>query len=177
MRTLTKEVKDRAITLFLSGLPYDEIVQQAGISKGSVVAIIDDFREGGLQLPPGKKELIDEVRRLVVDLKRNNTSVSQLTSYMKIHDRLREMKVGTEQVEGWLDLLQQLALSHASEGRFFEMVSELVTVSSDTGLGYDELIEEYEKNADQSRHLQEDIEKYQVQLKQARLRYQTECKC
>lgn len=174
MRTLTIEVKLRVVTLFLSGLPYDEIVEQVGISKGSVVGIVDDFREGRLPWPSGKTEFIDEVRRLVVDLRRKNTSVSQLRSCMKIHDRLEEMQVGTKQMEGWLDLFQQLALSHASDGQFVEIVSELVRLSSDTGLGYTELVEDHERKVDQSRHLQEDIEKYQVRLNEARLRYETE---
>jgi len=61
--TVTKKLK--VVKLFLTGLSYDDIAQQSGIAKGSVVNIVNEFREGGLPLPPGMTEYIDELRKLV----------------------------------------------------------------------------------------------------------------
>ena len=48
MRELSINTKAKVIELFLTGSSYNEIVKQVGIAKGSVVKIIDDFREGWL---------------------------------------------------------------------------------------------------------------------------------
>jgi len=70
MREIGVEIKYRVIRSFLAGLSYDEIAGELGISKGSVVNIIDDFRNGQLGLPKEMNEYIDELRRLIVDMKR-----------------------------------------------------------------------------------------------------------
>ena len=55
MRELSVNVKLRAAKLFLTGYSYDEIARQIGISKGSVVNIID--------LPPENGTRYNIVRR------------------------------------------------------------------------------------------------------------------
>ena len=44
-----------------------EIAQELGIAKGSVVNIIDEFRNGEMEIAPN--EYIDVLRELAVDLK------------------------------------------------------------------------------------------------------------
>ena len=75
MRHIEESRKARVVKEFLNGLSFDEIARQAGISKGSVVNIIDEFRDGTLPLPQGMSEYIDELRRLVVDLKKHDTTI------------------------------------------------------------------------------------------------------
>jgi len=53
MREISLNTKYRVIELFLTGYILDEIAAQLDISKGSVVNIVSDFREGKLELPPG----------------------------------------------------------------------------------------------------------------------------
>jgi len=106
MRALTKQTKTTAIKLFLTASSYDDIARQLGIGKGSVVTIIDNFREGKLSLPPDMTEYVDQLRRLVVDLKKNHTSIGQLRSFHRIYEKLQELGVGNEQVEDWLEVCQ-----------------------------------------------------------------------
>jgi len=82
MKELTTSKKGQVVKLFLTGLSYDEIAQQAGVAKGSVVNIVDEFRDGKLSLPPGMTEYIDELRYLVVEMKKHNTTVPQLENYI-----------------------------------------------------------------------------------------------
>lgn len=98
MKESTYSKKAQVIKLFLTGLSYDEIGKQAGVAKGSVVNIIDEFREGYLSLPPGMTEYIDELRHLVVDMKKHGTSVPCLKNYLKLHNKLQEMDVKSNQV-------------------------------------------------------------------------------
>ena len=48
MREISVKAKRQVITLFFSGLSYDQISRESGVSKGGVVNIIDDYREGRL---------------------------------------------------------------------------------------------------------------------------------
>jgi len=68
MRELSFKTKQQVVVLFFSGLSYDQISQSMGISKGAVVNIIDDYREGRLVLTGNMTECVDELRRVAVDL-------------------------------------------------------------------------------------------------------------
>ena len=70
------------------------------MSKGSVVSIIADFRNADLPIPPSMKEYIDELRRLVVDLRKQGTNVTQLETYLKLHTKLKEMGIDSEIKQG-----------------------------------------------------------------------------
>ena len=80
MNEISTHKRIRVIKLFLTGLSYDEIAQQAGIAKGSVVNIINEFREGFLPVPPDMTEYVDTRRQVAVDLRKNNTSIAQVKS-------------------------------------------------------------------------------------------------
>lgn len=120
MKELTITKKLKVIKLFLTGLSYDEIAQQSGIAKGSVVNIVNEFREGNLPLPPGMTEYIDELRSLVVDLKKSSTTVSALKNYVKLHAKLQDMGVGGEQLGQWLDICQNIASTEVSNNQFVQ---------------------------------------------------------
>ena len=158
MREISLNKKIRVIKLFLTASSYKEIREQEGISEGSVVSIINDFREGKIPLPPDMAEYIDELRHLVVDLKKSQTSISQLKGYIKIHDKLQEMGVDVEQVEGWLDICQEIAASYASNSQFIEIFSDLVQLSSETGMTYRELLDDYKTKMGMSQELDRKLE-------------------
>jgi len=68
-------------------------------------------------------EVVDELRRVAVDLRKNNTTVSQVVSYVKIHARLMEMGVDSESVEQWLVICRDIA-SPTSSGKQFASAAE-----------------------------------------------------
>ena len=78
MKDISLTKKQKVIKLFFSGLSYDEIAVEVGIAKGSVVNIIEEFREGKLPIPPNMTGYVDELRHLVVDMKKHNTTHNQL---------------------------------------------------------------------------------------------------
>ncbi len=145
MKVLTIAIKHKVIGLFLSGLPYDLIAQQVGISKGSVVNIVDEFREGYIQAPPGMNGYIDELRKMVVDLKKHNTTVVQLKGYAKLHTKMKAMGVDTGQLDLWLDICQEIAAPDASNKEFVSAALELAAVKEKTGQGYLATVEDTKK--------------------------------
>ena len=46
MKEIKMNTKFKAVRLFLNGDTFDEIAKQLGIAKGSVVNIIEGFRNG-----------------------------------------------------------------------------------------------------------------------------------
>lgn len=174
MKPITLNIKTKVVKLFLGGYSYDEIAQQVGIAKGSVVNIIDEFREGSLPLPPGMTEYVDELRHLVVDLKKHQTSVSQAKSYLKLHARLQDMGVNSEEVEQWLDVCQSIASPTASNAQFVKAALELAELESMNGSSYESLLDDYQEKAKTLQKLDAGIEKRSAELDQVSLNLKQE---
>lgn len=143
MKEIKINMKLKAVKLFLGGDTFDEIAQQLGIAKGSVVNIVEDFRDGFLPLPPGMVEYVDELRHLVVDLKKHQTTVAAVVPYLKLHIRMKEMAVGDEQVGQWLDICQDIASTTVTNNQFVQSALELAEVTAVNGLNYQSVIEDY----------------------------------
>jgi hypothetical protein len=164
MRELNMYKKVRVIKLFLNGIPYDDIVQQTGVAKGSVVKIIDDFRKGRLPMPPGMTEYIDALRQVAVDLRKNNTSVIQAKSYLRIHTKLHEMGVDIEQTEQWLEICQGIASSSVTNNDFVGAALELAQSVSETGLSYADLLADYQTKLKILRSTEKEVQQRQAEL-------------
>ncbi|MBA7673850.1 hypothetical protein ES703_82056 [subsurface metagenome] len=143
MKEINMNKKLKVIELFLAGASYDEITLQVGVSKGSVVNIIDEFRDGELPLPPGMTKYVDELRYVAVELKKHNTTVNQLKSYSKLLSKLKDMGVGGEQVETWLDICQFIATPAVPNKEFVAAAIQLGELKKNTGYGYQTLIQGY----------------------------------
>jgi len=143
MKEIKISVKLKAVKLFLNGDTFDEIAKQLGIAKGSVVNIIDDFRNGLLPLPFGMAEYVDELRHVVVDLKKHQTTIAGVKPYLKIHTKMKEMGVGDEQVGQWLDICQGIASTTVANSQFVQSALELAEVTATNGLNYQALLKDY----------------------------------
>jgi len=143
MKEIKISVKLKAVKLFLGGDTFDEIAKQLGIAKGSVVNIIDDFRNGLLPLPFGMVEYVDELRHLVVDLKKQQTTIAAVKPYLKLYTRMKEMGVGDEQVEQWLDICQGIASTTVANNQFVQSALELAEVTAVNGMNYQSVVEDY----------------------------------
>ena len=143
--SLTKKLK--VITMFFSGNTYDEIVTEVGISKGSVVNTVEDFKAGKLPIAPN--EYIDALRELAVDLRKQHTTVKSLKMYVAIDQKLAEMGVGIEEVDDWLDIVEDLATETVSMKNFVSTVLEMICIEMETGLNCASLVAEY-KNTSQA---------------------------
>lgn len=174
MKTITMNIKLKVVKLFLSGLSYDEIAQQTGVAKGSVVNIVNEFREGHLPLPPGMAEYIDQLRTLVVDMLKSNTTVPALKNYVKLHAKLQEMGVASEQLEQWLDICQSIASKEVATNQFVQSALELAQFTSGSGLSYADVVVDYNAKLDVSKQLDEDIEKKKEELAQLRTQIKEE---
>ena len=167
MKELKMNTKLKVVKLFLNGDTFDDIAQQLGIAKGSVVNIIDDFRNGLLPLPFGMAEYVDELRHLVVDLKKHQTTVAAVKPRLKIHTRMKEMGVGDEQVEQWLDICENIASSTVTNDQFVQSALELAAVTAINGMSYQSVVEDYNCKRESSKKLSIDIQHKEKQKAQS----------
>lgn len=150
--------RSKVVKMFLRGLSYDDIARQIGIGKGSVVNIIEEFREGDLAVPSDMTEYVDALRKIAVDLGKYNTSISQVISCTRIHAKLMDMGVDVEKAEQWIDTCQEIASTSASGNEFVNAAMELVQLKSETGLSYRDLITDYKAKRNERDELHEEIE-------------------
>ncbi|MFC1929997.1 hypothetical protein ACFLW6_03975 [Chloroflexota bacterium] len=171
MKELTYSKKRQVIKLFLDGLTYDEIGQRVSVAKGTVVNIIDEFREGSLPIPPGMVEYTDELRKLVIDLKKNSTGVAEVKSCLMLHARLKELGATGEKAEQWLGTCHDLATSTVSANQLIKAALELAELSSGTGLTYEEVNNTYQYKAQHVKELDTEVQNAENRLKEMKLEY------
>ncbi|MFC1893891.1 hypothetical protein ACFLYR_07730 [Chloroflexota bacterium] len=67
-----------------------------------------EFREGDLSLPGDMTDYVNELRHLVVDLKKHEITVGQMRAFLRYHNRLKNLEMDDEQIEEFTDGLQEM---------------------------------------------------------------------
>ncbi len=107
MKELSQNIREQTVKLFLQGVTYDDISWKLRTAKGSVVNIIDEFRDGKLSLPDDITDYVDELRHAAVDLKKHEVTVGQMRSFLRIHNRLKSLGEDDEGIEEILDVIRE----------------------------------------------------------------------
>ncbi len=164
MRSINVQMKQRVIRLFLLGSSYDEIVIETGVSKGTVVNIIEDFRKGKMRLPCSMSEYVDFLRKTAVDLKKNQLNLSKLDVYIRIHNKIKQMGVNESEVEEWLSVSQSISETGVSNSSFVNCALELARLESREKVKYEESIEKYKAKLESLGSLNKEVEKANSEL-------------
>ncbi|MFH1663174.1 MAG: hypothetical protein ABH934_04580 [Chloroflexota bacterium] len=157
MNELSLSIRRRVIKLFFEGLAYDDIVLKLGISHGSVVNIIQEFREGDFSLTQNINEYIDTLRKLAVDIRKSDTSTTEVLCCLNIYNKVRKMGVANEQVDTWLDVTREVASGSNSGKEFASAALDLARLSSENGLSYSESVSKCKDGYDYLVKLRENI--------------------
>ncbi|MBI2857988.1 MAG: hypothetical protein HYX90_02820 [Chloroflexi bacterium] len=171
MKELPVSQKAKVVKLFLGGYTYDEIALQVGIAKGSVVNVIDEFRDGEIPIPAVMAEYVDALRHLVVDMKKHDCSTGQLKGCLKLYPALKKMGVDVEEAEQWLEACHTIASPASSGGQLVNAALELAKAESSSGVTYSETIADYHAKVDQVKLLDEEIKCRKADVGQLKLDY------
>jgi predicted nucleic acid-binding Zn-ribbon protein len=150
MRQIPFQTKMEVLDLYLQGLSGDKISEKTGVSKGAVVSIIKDAREGRypqLEL----KGRIDELHSLAVRLRKENLDLVQARLGFSFLQRLLNMGIEPERLEEWIEFCSEI--SPTPPDGFILAAMELRQVEKETGLSYDELASQVKKLADKRQQL------------------------
>lgn len=168
MREIHEYKKKQAIKLFLSGVSYDDIAKKLGIAKGTVVNIIDDFREGRLKLPLDCAEYVDSLRKVAVDLRKNDININQLMYLLEIGEKIRSIGVEVGEIDNWLDVCKEMA-SPVSDKGFTDASLQLAQLRKETGMSYSELLADYRSKQELLEAVTVDIKKSNEELETLRI--------
>lgn len=155
MRPIPFQAKMKVIELYLEGLSSNKIVAKTGISKGSVISILKDAREGKFpyfQL----KDRINELHSLSVRLKKERLELPRAKVEFTFLKRLWDMNVKTDKVEEWVEFCSKISPT-PPEG-FIPAAMELLQIHKETGKSYAELASEVRELSKQREKLIGEIE-------------------
>jgi DNA repair exonuclease SbcCD ATPase subunit len=128
-----------ALELYLQGLSANEIVAKTGISKGAVISILRDAREGNfpsLEL----RDRIDELHSLSVRLRKEGLDLTQAKLGFALFERLLAMDIEPERIKEWIEFCSEISPS-PPEG-FVSVAMELFQIEKESGKNYDEIASE-----------------------------------
>jgi predicted nucleic acid-binding Zn-ribbon protein len=155
MRQISFQQKMEVIELYLEGLSTNEIVDKSQISKGAVVSILKDAREGkfpGLEL----KDRIDELHALSVRLRKEALDLPQAKSGFIFLRRLLDIDIEPDKLKEWIDFCSEISPT-PPEG-FIPVAMELFHIIRATGKSYTEITSEAKELSSQREKLVREVE-------------------
>jgi DNA repair exonuclease SbcCD ATPase subunit len=138
------------LDLYLQGLSGDNVTEKTGVSKGAVVSIIKDAREGKypeLEL----KGRIDELHNLAVRLRKQKLDLAQARLGFSFFQRLPAIGVEPDKLEEWISFCSEISPTPPAD--FVPAAVELLKVEKETGLSYSELTSQVKELADKHQEL------------------------
>ncbi|MBM3117993.1 MAG: hypothetical protein FJ006_00315 [Chloroflexi bacterium] len=136
MKQIPSQTKMEVLDLYLQGLSGDKVSEKTGVSKGAVISIIKDAREGKypqLEL----KGRIDELHNVAVRLRKQNLDLTQTRLGFSFLQRLLGIGVELDRLEEWIAFCSEMSPTPTED--FVPAAMELLNVERKTGLSYAEL--------------------------------------
>ena len=150
MRQISFQQKMGVIEFYLGGLSTNDIVDKSQISKGAVVSILKDAREGnfpGLEL----KDRIDELHGLSVRLRKEELDLTQARLGFTFLRRLLDMDIEPDKLKEWAGFCSEISPT-PPEG-FIPAAIELFNSERATGKSYAEIAAEVKELSSQREKL------------------------
>jgi hypothetical protein len=157
--------KMRALELYAQGHTTDQVVEETGISKGSVISIIQDAKAGRFPVPD-LRERLQETHALAVKLKKERLDLSQARVGFLFFKRLQELGVEPERLEDWTSFSSQVG-NQLPEG-FAPAAMEFFKVLQTGGGSYDGLVGEVKELAAQRDGLAAEVEDLRAKEERAK---------
>ena len=157
--------KMRALELYAQGQTANQVVEETGISKGSVISIIQDARAGRFPVPD-LRERLQEAHALGVRMKKERLDLSQARVGFLFFTRLQELGVEPERLEEWVKFSSQMG-DELPEG-FAPAAMEFFKVLQSRGGSYDELVAEVKELAAQRDRLAAEVGDLRAKEEEAR---------
>jgi len=150
MKQFPYQTRMEVLDLYLQGLSGDKVSEKTGVSKGAVVSIIKDAREG--KYPElGLKGRIDELHDVAVRLRKQKLDLVQASLGFSFLQRLLAIGVEPEKIEEWITFCSEISPTAPED--FIPAAMELLKVEKETGLSYSELASQVRELADKRQKL------------------------
>ncbi|MBU2535390.1 MAG: hypothetical protein KKD83_04385, partial [Chloroflexi bacterium] len=135
-KEITQAKKLMVARLYFEGLSYDEIARKTGIAKGSVAAIVEDLKEGRLPQFEHLTELLNELRDMVVALRKSKMSSTEAVYLFTIARRLISLGVEPSLLESWVGMCRSVPEEEFPRSQIIQAATRLTKIERE-GTSYD----------------------------------------
>jgi chromosome segregation ATPase len=161
MQELSASKKLAVIRYYLRGDSYDTIAARAGVSKGTVAAIVADLKAGRVPEVQEPADLIDLLRELAVDCRKANSTPERAMVGISALSRLQELHIEPAEIDSWATVYRQLSQDESKTQAFIRTALLLDEVREGSGLTLDGLEARVQE-------LQEEVARLEPKVKQLR---------
>jgi hypothetical protein len=134
----TKELRERVLIQWLQGISRDEIARNVGIGAGTASAIFKMYRKNDSNF--------DQLREFALNVKRQGLTIDQLGSATRLDSRLNKLHLNEEEIESFLDKIQEHCFTQGIEpDEFIREVVNVCNLSSKSKVPVGDLSSEIEK--------------------------------
>ena len=158
MPELSMRKRLNVVRFYLQGLTYEEIVSKAGVSKGSVVNVINELRAGRFPQVRNLEDEVEALREVAVGLRRTHMSVSQAALGLVVLQGLESLGVEPDELEQVIALYRQLSPEGMETASFVRAAMTLEEVQDRTGKDPEELMVWLEELDARTRELEQQCE-------------------
>lgn len=169
MVELSQRIRMQVLLYYFLGFSYDDIVKamkDTSVSKGSVVNIVKELKEG---VYPEFDDILDEVeglRELASSIKNSNLTSQEARLGLVFFDQLTKLGVEPQDLKHWVRLCRGIISEEYPVEKLVEAAVRLVKYEEKTGKNYSEILAELEKMSAEKEKLQGEVKELEYSLKQ-----------
>lgn len=130
----------KVVELYFAGLSYDEIVKKTGVAKGTVAGIVEALKDGQFPQFEQLTEHLDELREMVVAIKKSQISPSEAIFLFIIVKKLIPLGVEPAQLESWVTMCRAVPEGEFSRSQIIQAAIRLAKLEQE-GLSYEQTLE------------------------------------
>ena len=165
MREIPYQKRMEAVEMYLEGLSSNQVVERTGISKGTVIAILQDARTGKYPVP-GLAERMDETHTFAAGLAKEGLSLEEARLGILFLKRLQKLRVEPGRLEEWVEFSSHVG-PEPPEG-LMEAAMEFHKLAHEKGTGYPQLLAEVRELAARRDNLTAEVGDLQVMEERAK---------
>lgn len=132
------------LKLYLTGCSYDEAAKITGISKGSVVNIITEFKKGKYPNLIKIPDMADELRNLSKDLKKSRLSLVEASLGLAFYRKIQGI-TDPQILDEYITMSETIAPKNFPIQKFINGAIELVQLQDKMGKPFDQALTDLEK--------------------------------
>ena len=136
MRRITSNVEARILEMLLAGDTYRDISREQDVTISTVNRIVEDERR--------RAPDFDEIRRLVLKLKKHNMTLFDAHRGAKLLEKLNEVGIPLQELETYLNLIKRILSEKNLQDGLLTYAMKLAKIESETGKSPEKIIEDLE---------------------------------
>jgi len=164
-KEITQARRLEVVKLYFEGFPYDDIARKAGVAKGSVAAIVEELKEGRFPQFEHLTDLLNELRDMVVALRKSKMSSAEAVYLFILVKRLIPLGVEPSQLESWIGMCLSVPQEGFPHGQIIQAATKLAKMERE-GKSYEEVIASLNSSLAEAKRLEGKVNSLRVEQSQ-----------